>query len=488
MEFHLNKDTKPILILKANDTDLADRWILHNPGYFMDIKVNNSISSFVKSKPGDRKLRRTRLSLCEDSLIERTVLAKTVSYERNDLNNENNIKLRRRSLYEQVYILNKISSNMLPEPLDFFEITNDYDEFSGTNAKELKKSEPVLILDYIPGDVLGDKLQSTWDKLFYRIEDRKDFQKNTESINVGAVMRLVGDILAFESDLYDKGYAYTALSPDHIVLLGDNKPRFIGISRICPIIADRYDYNHINYGRQLKGYSAPEFNQKETNYGMQASVKAAIAYNLGVLIAAIILGRTEFDEKSMVKGAYDYFNTAADREAVKRAWNGVLLDNLICRLTNYEPSKRLTNFSAILQEFAIISGDAVNESKKDPIYFGTVKFFAPEKGFGFVTSGEKDYYVPLSRLKNVPSGEEGQSVSFTIERDQKGKDIVKAFVNPPKTRIEYPRFVKKKEPVVQPIRPQPIPQPMPRPTQQPQPTLRPKTPEKKGFFKRLFGL
>lgn len=490
MKFYLNKDTKPIFILKASneDIDLQDRWVLRNAGYFMKNEAGNRTSAFTKAKPGDKKLQRTSLALCEDTFMERTVLAKTVCYEERDLDNAGAIKVRRRAIDAQIEILNKISSNMLPEPLDFFFVTNDYDKFDCQDAEKYKKTEPVLILDYIPGDVLADKLQNTWDKTFYRTEDGQNFVKGPEMINVGTVMRLIGDILAFEMELYEKGYAYTALSPDHIILLGDNKPRFVGIGRICPIVGDRYDYNHINYGRQLKGYSAPEFNRKETLFGMQASVKAGIVYNLGVLIACIVLGRAEFEEKSLNNGAYDYSNSTEDREAIRRVMRGQQLDSLICKLTNADPANRITDFEQIMQELAVISGDARRETKKDPILYGTIKFLAHDKGYGYVTSGGEDYRVDLQRLDNVPPGDgdqAGQSVAFTVGTNSRGQGFVRAFVTPPRTDVKYPKFVKKPEPVVQPVRPQPAPTPQPIPEPQPAPPPPPKV--KKGLFDWLFG-
>lgn len=532
MRYFLNKDTNPKLILKANDTDLQDRWVLHNAGYFMKNEVGNSTTAFTKSKPGDVKLQKTSLTLCEDDFMLRTVLAKTVTYDERDLDSAEAIRMRRRALAAQVDILNNVASNMLPEPLDFFFVTNSFDDFSGEEAKQLKDSEPVLILDYIPGDILADKLSNNWDKSFYRTEDGKQFVKSPVSINVGIVMRLIGDILAFEMELYEKGYAYTALSPDHIILLGDNKPRFVGLGRICPVECDRYDVNHINFGRQLKGYSAPELNQRETNFGMQESVKAAIAFNLGVLIANIILGKTDFDEKQLKSGAYDYVNANEDREAIRNAWHGRMIDTLICKLTDENPSRRLTDFSAILQELVMIAGDAVNEKKKETIYYGNVKFLAHDKGFGFVTSGGVDYFVPLSRLENVPSGYDGQPVAFTIEKDRNGKDVVKAFVTPSRTDVVFPKMVRKPKPIVQPVRPNPVPapspqpqpvpapqpqpapapqpqpapvpqpqpapapqpqpapapQPQPQPNPQPVPRPQPNEPEKKGFLEWLFGL
>lgn len=505
MKFFLNKDTRPELILKANNIDIQDRWVLRNAGYFMQSEVGNSTLAFTRTKSGDKKLQRTSLALCEDTFMERTVLAKTVCYEERELDDAEAIKLRRRTIEAQIDILNGISSNMLPEPLDFFLVTNDYDKFSGQDAEKLSRTEPVLILDYIPGDVLADKLRNTGDKSFYRAEEGKDFQKSPKIINVGMIMRLVGDILAFEMELYEKGYAYTALSPDHIVLLGDNKPRFVGIGRICPVCADKYDCSHINFGRQLKGYSAPEFNQEASNFGMQSSVKAAISYNLGVLIACMILGKTEFDERLLNKGAYDYFNSTEEREAIKSAVHGQWIDHLICTLTNADPSKRMTDFEQIMRELVIISGDAKKEIKKDPVLHGTIKFFAHDKGFGFVTCGAEDYWVDLKRLDNIPSGygdQAGQAVTFTAGRNARGQSCVKAFVTPPRTDVKFPQFIKKPEPVAQPVRPvpqpvpgpRPVPQPTPRPRPIPQPTPTPRPqpapvphpPKKKGLFDWLF--
>lgn len=489
MEFHLSKDKNPELILEANNLELDQRWILRNPGFFIKNEVGNSVKAFVNTMPKDKKLQRTRIYLGEDHFIDRTVLVKTVYYNKRELDSADSIKMKRRMLKAQVEILNAVSSNMLPEPLDYFEVTNHFDDFDKAIAEEFQKTEPVLILDFIPGDVLADKLQNSFDKSFYRTEDGVPFTKKTEQINIGMIMRLAGDILAFEMELYEKGYAYTALSPDHIVLLGDNKPRFIGIGRICPVNADRFDCNHINFGRQLKGYSAPEFNQRETGFGMNAGVKPAIVYNLGVLIVSIILSKTEFDEKQLVNGAYDYSHAEEDRNAVRKAGHGQWLDSLLCRLTECEPSKRLTDFEQILQEFAVISGDARRESQKDTIYHGTVKFFARDKGFGFVTSGGIDYYVPLLRAENAPDGYEGQAVSFTVEKDRSGKDIVRSFVIPPRTDVKYPKFIKKPDPVVPPVRPQPRPAPKPRPIPQPapDPVPAPQKPKKKGFLSRLFG-
>ncbi len=56
---------------------------------------------------------------------------------------------------------------------------------------------------------------------------------------------------------------------------------------------------------------------------------------------------------------------------------------------------------------------------------GTVKWFNPEKGFGFVEpdGGGKDVYVHISEAKRAGLGTpcEGQRVSFSVERDERGR-------------------------------------------------------------------
>lgn len=514
MRFDLSKDKKNQLILKANGTDLQDRWVLHNLEYFMKNELGNSTTTFANAKPVDTKLRKTCLTLCEDDILQRTVLVKTVKYENADLNDPNLVRLKRRALGAQVDILNNIASNMLPEPLDFFLINNTFDKFTG-EAKQLQSREPVLVLDFFPGEVLADKLNNNRDKSFYRTEDGKSFSKSTEIINVGIVMRLIGDILAFEMELYDKGYAYTALSPDHIVLLGDNKPRFVGIGRICPIEDDKYDREHINFGRQLRGFSAPEFNTTWNNYGETESVKAAIAYNIGTLIASIMLGRSDFDERYLRNGSYNYAIATEDREEIKKAFHGVMIDTFLCRLTNDNLQWRLTDFSEIFHELAIISGD------EETVYYGRVKFFHYSQidryrystfytwDYGYVTCNGKDYYADLSKMDYVPEigdgNQEGLPVSFTARIGSNGKRYVKEFIRPKSpTEVKWPQMVKKPKPVVVPVKPKPqpvpkpspqpqlkpapapSPQPVPAPDPQPQPV--PQPPKKKGFFARLFGL
>ena len=66
--------------------------------------------------------------------------------------------------------------------------------------------------------------------------------------------------------------------------------------------------------------------------------------------------------------------------------------------------------------------------KKTKVFFGKVKFYRPDKGFGFLVpeNGEKDIYVRAEEIKksNLALLFEGQSVSYALS-EEKGKLIAK---------------------------------------------------------------
>jgi CspA family cold shock protein len=56
---------------------------------------------------------------------------------------------------------------------------------------------------------------------------------------------------------------------------------------------------------------------------------------------------------------------------------------------------------------------------------GTVKWFNPAKGYGFIQpeDGSKDVFVHISAVERsgLPGLREGQKISFELERGQQGK-------------------------------------------------------------------
>ena len=57
---------------------------------------------------------------------------------------------------------------------------------------------------------------------------------------------------------------------------------------------------------------------------------------------------------------------------------------------------------------------------------GTVKWFNPTKGFGFIApeGGSKDVFVHVTALERagIRSVDDGQAVLFDLERDQNGRE------------------------------------------------------------------
>lgn len=453
-------------VIQSSNIDLEGRWIVRGDDFFQKDDVLKVFTRFIQNRSGDRALSRTVNTLCEDYYMNRSVILRTLNYTPHELRDGELIQQKRRVLAEQIELLNKIHSNMLPEPLDYFFVENNCDDFQ-VETKEIKETEPVLVLDFIPGEILSDVLKSTnsW-KFYRRREENQPFTKRDEDLNVQMVLRLAGDILLFMREMYEKGYAYTSLSTDHIILLGDAKPRFVGIGRICPIHNDRFDCNHINYGRQLKGYSPPEMNRANDLFGLNSSVKANLAFNLGALISRLVLSSAQFDDRFITDGSYDYEKAIEDRNRIKNI--SPKLDSLLFKILKLDAQTRLTDLDEIQTELMYLSGDAIREKKvkiDEKMQSGMVTSILLDRGFGFIRDDEGyDVFIPPFLKDDLFTLYVGERVYYHTKVSPDGRISAKRFVEAPRiprTDIVYPRFVPKPDPVV--VKPQPKPQPQPTP-------------------------
>ena len=56
---------------------------------------------------------------------------------------------------------------------------------------------------------------------------------------------------------------------------------------------------------------------------------------------------------------------------------------------------------------------------------GIVKWFSPKKGFGFIKSQGKDYFVHRSSIEENSKIEKGDKVSFEVKEAPKGPLAIK---------------------------------------------------------------
>ena len=231
----------------------------------------------------------TKINMAYDQSVKRLVIAKSTCYREKDLK-EGRIEERREYLMQQLNILNDISSMLLPEPLDWFKTINDELE------DEYSFSEPILILDYIPGIDLRSKIRE------------KVFTDEFGKVQVNRIIKLCRKILAFLKVLEEKGYGVVGLSDEHIVILNDDVPRFVGLSHICKMREGYLDIGHLNFERTIYGYSAPELNDYNSNARFNIRGRQVGAFSLGVLMHQIICSRYKFASSDIKGGAFVYPN------------------------------------------------------------------------------------------------------------------------------------------------------------------------------------
>ncbi len=69
-------------------------------------------------------------------------------------------------------------------------------------------------------------------------------------------------------------------------------------------------------------------------------------------------------------------------------------------------------------------------------YTGTVKFFNPDKGFGFITpkEGNKDIFVHISNVEGQI--QDGDIVTYDVERGDRGLSALRVYWHPRYLRVQ----------------------------------------------------
>lgn len=432
-----------IINLESTDELTNDkRWLLLSPWQMSKKYPSLSWKWFYDVLSRENEI--TSLALGHDKFINRPVLAKTVNYRIDDMENAESINERRKILLEQVKILNELSSFLLPEALDWFTVENILDPLKDENSR---KTEPVLILDYIPGKSLKYAINTGK----YKNKKGKEIQKVTlegesndirNTVNIPKIGRISLNILTFLKLLCDKEYCHIALSPDHIIVLKDDTtPRFVGLGRICKTINGVIDLNHINSGRTVPGYSAPELNDYVTGRRENVKSKNVAAYSLGVLMHQMAIGKTDFEPEMLVGPAFVYPNPISEPLINNKGKFGKLLHNLIANLCNHDENKRLTDFDEIEKQLLILSSMYISGEEGNIKEFkkisGEIKSFYQNSQFGEILGDDgRTYKFNQASLNNLNSNDLkyiaiGNRVTFdgTIKPSLHGQSTSRAYAN-----------------------------------------------------------
>ena len=400
----------------------------------------------------------------------RPVVFKTVKYRLGDLRSEEAVRQRRRVLEAQVELLNRLDSPLLPEPLDLLEVKNGVDR---PFPQGLRENEPVLVLDWLPGQRLDALIRRGAFRFISKdgdgelILDEQGRPKRSEGIDTPRVARIGRRLVSYLELLKEKGVVCFDLNPCHVLLLKNDIPRFLGIGRLCPLLPDgRVDADHPNYLQTSRGYAPPEVNDPGTAgdfpFACKTTPERVGAFALGTILLQMVCGAGELPKEWIHRGTLKYPNPDAETR-VRGEFSGEQLHELIARLCADHPGQRLTNLWEIDHALADLARDSDSERSRQT---GAVKFYDPVRGFGYVVCDDCQFgevfigCVALER-SGLAALAEGQRVSFEVRPSRKG-----GF------EASHLQLIKE-IPVL-------VPDPLPR-----RPKAGPK--ERGGFWDRLFG-
>ena len=182
-------DNNEELILTSTNQQLDDRWSVINSKILADY-TNTNKRWYDDVKSGE--FENTKIHLGMDKKLERPVIIKTINYK--EKLDEESVLISRNRIENQINLLNEISSPQLPEPLDYFNVINDKDEQMDLS---LVKDEPVLILEYQPGETLRNELRR-----------REAYKNENDRIRLDYVARIAKNILYFIKTTAEKDYLH----------------------------------------------------------------------------------------------------------------------------------------------------------------------------------------------------------------------------------------------------------------------------------------
>ena len=362
-------EDEDILIRSSNEETDDQRWLITSTRTMQE-RTNEKWNWFNTILNKNNSL--VKINLGYDDFLQKPVIIK--GYNCSQDNNFNSIEISE-VIKEQLTILNKVQSPLFPEPLDWFE--------------NLYNRSPVLVLDWIPGITLDKYIKTN--KLKF---------DNGET-NYAKIARIAVRIVKFIKELKSKGYCYTALSPEHIILLKDDIPRFIGLSYICPIKKGVIDKEHINFKKFIYGYSAPELSYAESGMKIDYTADQINAYSLGVLLHQMIVNSNDFKVDNINNGAFTYPNGETEK-ILNDNYKGERWHQLISLLCDLEIENRLKDFDEIEYRLHELGGTLIKTHKpfttrKEEVA-GTIKWYDISNNFGYIKDNEGNEYSISSKV------------------------------------------------------------------------------------------
>lgn len=186
------------------------------------------------------------------------VLIKTINYT--ELDNRAYVKMRRDDLwFETKRVLGCRRTNLLPEPLDYFEVQNPEDAFSFPRSGNMSGTEPVLVLENISGITLAQWF-------------------NTQKPSPRRRFAVLSEILRFVETMHSEKVLVTSLHPGSFWVDETDQIHYVATEAVV----DSPRAKTFSLERFRYGFAAPEAYDGSAEIDFRADLYgwAALAYFL----------------------------------------------------------------------------------------------------------------------------------------------------------------------------------------------------------------